>query len=241
MRSVIIDSRMSDKCKRRLSALGFNLLELPTCPTLPSAIASHPDTLICRIGDNIITTADYCDRASYVFSDIRELYPHLNLVFVFETHTDVYPGDCILNALVTCGKLFVHLSSASERLIDIAEREGLAVIDSKQGYPACTTLTFSKNSQSYAITCDRGMAKLLEKSGVRVTLIGCGDILLPPYAYGFIGGASGVYKDKIYFAGDLDSHGDSPIIRDAIESAGFECVSLSDEPLCDVGGMIFIE
>jgi hypothetical protein len=241
MRSVIIDSRMSDKCKLRLSALGFHLLELPPCPTLPSAIASHPDTLICRIGDSIITTADYCDIAPYVFSDIRELYPHLRLVFVSDTHTDTYPGDCILNALITANNLFVRRKSASEQLIAIAEREGLRIIDSKQGYPACTTLSFSKDSQSYAVTCDAGMARLLEKEGVRVTRIGCGEILLPPYAYGFIGGASGVYRDKIYFAGDLGSQSDKDLIRAAAEGAGFECISLSDEPLCDVGGMIFIE
>ena len=84
------------------------------------------------------------------------------------------------------------------------------------------------------------MASLLRENGIRVTLISKGGISLPPYDYGFIGGASGVVGRKIYFFGDLNSHPDSAVIRKAIEEEGFIPVSLSDERLRDLGGMILL-
>lgn len=240
MRSVIIDSRMSDGCKRRLMALGFNLLELPPCPTLPSAIASHPDTLICRIGNELITTADYCEGAAYIFSDLREHHPSVTVTFTADELGDKYPNDCVLNALVIGSDVYLKADSASVTLTERARASGYNLINVKQGYAACTTLA-AEGAYKFAVTADAGTAKVLREHGVKVTEIAQGSILLPPYEYGFIGGACGVFKDKIYFAGNPARHPDGEAIISAARDAGFECIALADEPLCDVGGMIFIE
>ena len=89
-----------------------------------------------------------------------------------------------------------------------------------------------------AITADAGLASVLKNNGVKVTLINQGGISLPPHEYGFIGGASGVVDNKIYFFGNLDSHPDVKAIREAILSEGYLPVSLSDEELSDFGGII---
>ena len=240
MRSVIIDSRMSDKCKRRLEALGFYLLELPACPLLPEAIKSHPDTLICRIGDELVTTADYCDSAAHIFSDLRDHHPNIKVSFTSDTLGASYPNDCALNALSLGRDLYVKRDSASAALLERAENLGYNIIPVKQGYVACTTLA-GDGSYKFAVTADAGTARVLSANGVKVTVISQGSISLPPYEYGFIGGACGVFRDKIYFAGDIATHPDGEAIISAASDAGFECIMLSDEPLSDVGGMIFIE
>ena len=84
------------------------------------------------------------------------------------------------------------------------------------------------------------MAKVLNDNGIEVTLIREGHISLPPHEYGFIGGASGVFENKVYFFGDIKTHPDSDIIEEALRRAGLEPISLSSEPLCDLGGIVFL-
>lgn len=241
MPTVLVDCRISEACLRKLMILGFSPIALPPSANLPEAIASHPDTLFFRLADKLISSADYCDEAPYVFTDLRERHPSLALQLSSTEFAKEYPRDCPYNALALAGKLYARLASISDSVIEHASNKGYEIVNSNQGYPACTTLAFESCGDAYAITADEGMARVLEKNGVRVTKIAVGGITLPPYEYGFIGGASGVYKNKIYFLGDVTKHPDAKIILKTISDAGLEAVSLSDEPLFDGGGLIFID
>lgn len=236
MKVIIVDKRISDKCERALEKEGFYLIKLPTDPSLGEAVSSHPDTILFYADGEIITTADYCDTAAYIFSDIRELKPEVRISFTSDRRTDRYPRDCIMNALVIGRRIFCKTDTVSQAILDFAADRGYEVIHTRQGYPACSVLAFGES----AITADEGLASVLRERGVRVTLIGQGGISLPPYDYGFIGGASGVVGRKIYFFGDINSHPDCKAIREAIESEGFTPVSLSDEELRDLGGIILL-
>ena len=108
----------------------------------------------------------------------------------------------------------------------------------RQGYPACVTLALT---EKLAVTADEGMANAISGAGISVELIKNGGVSLSPYEYGFIGGAAGVYKNKVYFIGNLNTHPDCQKIEDAIRGAGLVPVSLSDLPLRDFGRIIFIE
>jgi hypothetical protein len=142
-----------------------------------------------------------------------------------------------MNALCLGKKIFARLESLSPAIKSAASTKGYELINVSQGYPACTTL---KLNESTAITSDVGTARIMSENGISVTLIENGDITLPPYEYGFIGGASGVYKDTVFFLGDVTTHRDKDKILSAISCAGMKARSLSDEPLCDLGGIIFI-
>lgn len=234
MKTIIVDERITEKCERALLLCGFNLIKLPPDPALPSAVASHPDTVLFYCNKHIITTADYCDAGAYVFSDIREFSPEVKIQFTDDVRTNSYPCDCILNALVIGNKIFCKSDTVSRSVLDYAKAYGYEIVHTNQGYPACSVLSFGNS----AITSDLGIASLLQKNGIKTTLISCGGISLPPYDYGFIGGASGVVDKKIYFFGNLDAHPDCERIKEAIISEGFTPVSLSDEELSDFGGII---
>ena len=61
-------------------------------------------------------------------------------------------------------------------------------------------------------------------------------------AKGFrIGGASGVFKDKLYFIGDYKLHRDSETIEAAAKMAKLTPISLGSFPLTDLGRIIFID
>ena len=237
MKTVIVDERISKKCERALRIRGFEPILLPQDPSLGDAVCSHPDTVLFKLENEIFTTADYCDGAAYVFSDLREYAPHIKINFTADVRGKHYPEDCKMNALIMGKRIFAKTDTLSEAIVRAAKEKGYELIHTMQGYPACTVLPLGEND---AITADRGMASVLSKNGIGVTLIREGHISLPPHEYGFIGGASGVFDGRVYFFGDLGTHPDVLLITEALNKAGFSAVSLSDEPLRDLGGMIFL-
>ena len=234
MRLLIVDSRITPKCESFLLKEGFSLLKLPPDRSLGEAVSSHPDTVMLYLNGEIITTADYWDDAPYIFSDIREYCPNVRIHFTSDQRGAKYPSDCIMNALAIGNKLFCKTDSISKAVLSLAKESGFEICHTSQGYPACSVLAFGNN----AITADRGLGKLMEESGVSVTYITPGGISLPPYKYGFIGGASGVVGKKVYFFGNILGHPDGEIICRTIQDAGYTPISLSDEPLTDFGGII---
>lgn len=236
----IVDSRISEKAERKLMLSGFTVVKLPPYSKLSTPVASHTDMLIHRIGKNLISYADYCEEASYVFFDLS-LYivpSGYSMSFADDEVGSEYPNDVGLNALSINGKLFCRSDSLSKMLLDYAKSSSLEIVNTNQGYPACTVLKLTEQS---AITADLGMAKALEDAGIRVTLIENGDILLPPYEYGFIGGCGGVYNGKLYLFGDPALHRSCNKILTAAHDEGLEVVSLDTTLLADLGGIIFIE
>ncbi len=233
----LVDERIDGASERALLKRGFRVMRLPAAKNLGEAVASHPDMLLFYYNNRIITSAEYCESAPYIFSDIRELLPGVTITFTSDIFSNEYPRDAIFNALPIENCLFSKNDTVSRALLDYADECGLVPVPVKQGYPACTTLAFG----GAAITADCGMARVLSAHGIRVTVISSGGITLPPYEYGFIGGAAGVYGKTVYFLGNLDTHPDAALIRSAIEAEGFSAVSLSEGPLRDLGRIIFID
>lgn len=232
----LVDERISEKCERGLLKRGFGVIKMPRSEKLGTAVASHPDMILFYHSGRLITSSEYCESFSYVFSDIRE-FSNASLTFTSDVQGPTYPKDAVFNALCANGYIFLKWDTVSEAIKEFAENQGLTAVRVKQGYPACTVLAFGNN----AITADRGMAEALSSVGIKVTLISNGDISLPPYEYGFIGGASGVWGDTVYFLGNPDLHRDGDKIKAAISNAGYKVCALSDEPLADLGRIIFIE
>lgn len=237
MALAIVDSRISEKTSRRLEILGFNTIKLPPSISLSEPIASHPDMLMFLHNNTLITSCTYCDEAAFVFSDIREYSPDTKIVFADEEFSPKYPNDAIYNALVIGNRLFCKSDTVSRTVLEYAKAANLKIHSTKQGYPACTTLALG---DKHAITADPGMAKVMSDAKIEVLLIENGGISLPPYEYGFIGGCAGVYKNTVYFIGNPASLPSSKKIISFCKTAGFEVTPLSDEPLSDLGRILFI-
>ena len=237
MRIAIVDGRIPGAMSRALACRGFRVIELPPSPRLGTAVSGHPDMLISRIGGEMITTADYCELAGAEISEIFDAL-HEKFHFTADIHEAEYPKDGIFNALVMGKRLFARLDSLSEYLKAIAEQKGYELINTKQGYPACTALRLSDEA---VITADEGMARVLSEHGIRVYKISPGGISLPPHEYGFIGGAASVHGGTVYFLGDAREHPSYPEIEAALRSEGLNAVMLGDGALLDLGGIIFAE
>lgn len=232
----ILDERASRECEVSLMSRGFRVLRLPPFRRLGEAVASHPDMLTFYHGGELIASEEYRAENPAIFSEIAH-QTNAEQIFTDESFCAEYPYDARLNALVCGNKIFYKRDTVSAAIKEHARAAGLCEVSVKQGYPACTVLTFGNS----AITADRGMARVLAAHGTKVTVISDGGISLPPYEYGFIGGCAGVYGNEVYFLGDVRRHAEAKAICAAIEGAGYLPVSLSEEPLRDFGRILFIE
>ena len=236
MLCAIVDNRISPAALSRLSDEGCEVITLPPDKRLGAPIASHTDMLIARIDTTLVINRDYALEYPELAQKIKTALPEYEIITDDSPIGCSYPDDCVYNCLVTQDKIYTrHIENPT--IADLAQKTGRALVKTKQGYPACTTLLLG---QGHAITSDEGMARILSEGGSTVTLIECGDIALPPYEYGFIGGAAGVYGDTVYFAGDIESHRSFDKILTAIENAGMRYVSLCNEALLDVGGILLL-
>ena len=233
----IVDGRISEKCERGLMIRGFEVIKTAKNNNIGEAVSYHPDMVMFYHGGTVITSVYYAEYAESLFSDIRYLSNDAKICFVDERQSEKYPRDAIFNALIIGNKAFCKTDTVSESVLEYVKSNGLDVVHVNQGYPACKVLPISERS---AITADKGMYEVLSENGINVTLIDNGDIMLPPYEYGFIGGAAGIYGNTVYFLGDVTKHRSYEKIRSACESCGKKIVSLSSEELIDLGRIIFL-
>ena len=115
---------------------------------------------------------------------------------------------------------------------------GYGLINVKQGYAKCSCAAVSDHA---IITADNGIIRSLEDNPIDVLSIGKGSIRLDGADTGFIGGASGYDKDRktLYFCGNIKEHPDYNSIKRFCNEQDTQIVSLNDDHLTDIGGIIF--
>ena len=237
MKAVICDNRINSAAERELMKRGYTVLKLPRHKRLTEAIESHPDSLIFRLGDTLIATCEYCEEAAFIFSDIREFCPEVKLKFIDVSLGKGFPNDARMNAAVIGKYLIANKKTIAKEILEIGEKEGLTLINVNQSYPNCSIL---KINDENVITADVGISRALSVTGINVLLIEPGHIFLPPYEYGFIGGSGGVDGKSVFFLGDIMTHPDGERITEFIENLGMKVVSLGEEKLEDMGGIMFL-
>ena len=228
--TVLTDKCVSDKCEESLLALGYVVVRLPSFRGLSSPISSHPDILCAKLKDgSLLLSAEYYESEKKFFDNLP-----IKIKITDETLFSGYPNDILFDALCVNGRVYGKKGCVSRFIIE----ENDEFVPVKQGYSRCSVAMLS---DSCAITADSGLAKALTRDGIKVLLISQGNIRLEGYDTGFIGGAGGKLLDGVYcFFGDLMSHPDGKSIVEFASQNKINAVSLSDEPLCDNGGLILL-
>lgn len=206
-----------------LKCLGYEIRLLPPYSRLSSPVATHPDMLMCQIGEKNFIPKDY-----YTLN--KEKFEGVKVVAIDADVKEKYPNDVCFNALVMEDCVYGRTDVICKEILESASKSVFV----KQGYAACSTLIVSNNA---AITADKSIASALTANGVDVCLIEQGNIRLDGYDYGFIGGASLKLADNtVAFFGNIKYHQSFDLISDFLEKYKIRSISLSDEPLIDFGG-----
>lgn len=232
MITAIVSALASEKCTEALFLRGFSVLRCPKGPQ-DAPLCHHPDMQLARLGADIFCSEDFFLTGADFFSALTKKPRVLP-----DAAGARYPEDCAYNLLVMGNAFFYNPKSIAPALLQAAKARGFHAYPTKQGYAACTVCPLGAH---HAITADAGMAKVLSAAGIEVLRIGAEGIALSPYEHGFIGGAGGIYKDTVYFYGDISRHPDYQKMNAFAKAAGYTLVSLSEEPLSDLGGILFIE
>lgn len=196
---------------------------------LHTELAYHPDILI----NNYRQGMWFCEHdPKYLPKGIP-----FNLFMESETELgDLHPYDIpfnnfrLRNALV-CGMSADYLIQA------YADYEDLLKIHVKQQYTKCSTIIVNEYA---VITSDESIGKAMRKNGFDVLTVKYhNQIGLNGFTHGLIGGCAGkISEDTIVFTGDLDSYKNNNDIRDFCMNHGVYCLSLSNDPLYDYGGIL---
>ncbi len=235
MKFALLSSKAPMACVTRLEELGYFPLSLPPFERLSPPVNTHADMLLFSYANKIITHREYYECASDIF-DILCRECGIGIILCDDDIQNSYPHDVAFNATVSKGTLFANLSHTSKTVLKLAKNMGLMCHDVAQGYTACSTLDLG---DGHIVCADPSLISAYKSHGIDVTAISNGSVCLPPYDYGFIGGCSGVDRDTVYFCGDIRLHSDADLIKKAVERRSMKAVSLSDQPLFDIGGIKF--
>ncbi len=232
----LIDIRASKVSFSTLISHGFDLILIPPADYLSEAVASHSDMLFFIGFDRLFCHEIYYKAHKELLDSISKL-SSLELSISTESVGEKYPYDVLFNACLIGKRLICNKKTVSKLIIDAAISADCEIIDVPQGYTKCSICPVGVNA---LITADKAIAKASREHGIDVLLISEGHVSLPPYEYGFIGGASGLYKGKVYFCGSLDTHPDGEKIKKFCTENGAEIIELSNGILQDVGTIFFI-
>ena len=233
----ILDCRTPLSAQSMLRERGFEPILLPPHPALPSPVASHPDLLLFFTESECLTVRSYARVAEPILNIIAQKSDR-EIVFCDEELGDPYPKDILLDAVQIGEQVICYPDHTSKKIIEQFQDN---VISVRQGYAKCACVPVSDRA---LITADRSIEKAAKNAGISVLLIEEGNVDLPGYNMGFIGGAASYSLDQnlneIYFCGDLERHPNGDQIRAFCHRHGKIAVSLGDFPLLDVGTMFLI-
>ncbi|MEE3493063.1 DUF6873 family GME fold protein [Ruminococcus sp.] len=214
-----------------LREYGYEIIQSETIPCNMPYERDHAD-LQCLIHDDTVFVLSCCTRLTEALS--RDYH----VISCGERFSGSYPDNTCLSA-VTCGdKLIGRIASLDEKIKAYCHDHEIELIHVNQGYAKCSCVQIADNA---VITADNGIIRVLQNTEIDVLPIGKGSIRLDGAEYGFLGGASGYDRDKhtVYFCGDIDRHPDSERIKRFCEIHHTKVISLSEDELTDIGGIIF--
>ena len=229
----IADRRYYDAIQQ---AFGKGSIILPSvpCASIAVPVSCHPDMVLYPAGKGLLVCAPEVYEAYE-----RILSPFgINLVQGERTLSVCYPEDIAYNVLHAGGAAFALWEKTDAKIQELIKKQGISMYRTAQGYARCSALSFA----DCLVSADPSLCQAAEKAGLCVLQITPGNILLPGYSYGFIGGASGVMEDNtIAFFGDLGLHPEGERIRSFIQEHGFSILEIAGRPLTDVGTILRID
>lgn len=226
----VVDCRYFDAVQAAFSGEGIFLPSV-CCRELAEPISCHPDMTLCPVGEGVVVCAPSVFEA---YS--KTLSPFgIQLVQGEKSLGRDYPEDIAYNVLNTRHFSFARWESTEEKISRLLTERGVTRLRVAQGYSRCAALAVGDG----IITADASIARAAGQAGLSVLQLQPGNIELPGYDYGFIGGASGILNEKTAaFFGSLDLHPEGAAIRRFVAEQGFTCREIPGQPLTDIGTIL---
>jgi hypothetical protein len=229
----VVDGRINNKLKDKFYETGINLILTKIHPNLYSSISYHPDVILHHIYEKNIIYAPGTDTDT--LNELNSL--GFKLIKGEAELSYKYPGNIAYNVARVGNFAFHNLKYSDTVLKNELSKLGVELIHVSQGYSKCSISIVDANS---IITADLGIAKAAEKKHIDVLLIEAGEnIVLTGLATGFIGGSTGLFnKTEWAISGNIELLTSYKKIYDFLNLRNIKIISLTDEPIIDIGSII---
>ncbi len=210
---------------------GTAVVEVAPNSALTGAVASHADMLLHHLGGREVVVAN----GEAILKNELEKYG-FHVIPAGKPLSAQYPDDVALNAARVGKYLFCREKSLEEQVAYGCQEQAVKIISVRQGYAKCSTAVIDNES---IITADPSIAKSAAARDLNVLQITPGSVKLDGFQYGFLGGACGlISKHELAFTGKISEHPDYQAIQLFCSRRGIELISLTNQPLIDVGSII---
>jgi hypothetical protein len=223
---IIIDKKMPDGAKQALREYG-ELFEFESAGITYPAISGHPDIFFCQTPAGLVVAPELPDK---YFEALKQ--KKLNFVKGGLMPGSKYPQTASYNAVVS-GDLLIHNLKVTDSVI-LNVCNDLQHIHVKQAYTRCNLLALN----NIFMTSDKGIENTLTSKGINCTFLPPEGIKLEGFSHGFLGGACGVYEDRLFVCGSLNYYSKGKEFKQIADQAGYYVVELYDGPLVDVGSLL---
>lgn len=233
VKAVIVSYKISEDFERLLSDLKIDIIKTLPIEEIDEPVKDHPDMAVHPIDYNKFVV--YNKHRNYYGQKLKEygvtIIPSSNELNKF------YPNDIALNVSRTNDYYFYKENSIDLSIENYLKKISKSVLV-KQGYSKCSSLIIDKDT---VITSDKGLYKTYLNNGIKCYLIPFGDILLPGYDTGFIGGCGGmISEDEILFYGNLERYKYSNQLVEILKSENIKYYYPRDCEFVDLGSIIGI-
>ena len=218
----------------RLEGEGIQVVPTEGIQALPAPLRFHGDLQLLPLGGNQFLAAQEAQTLAVKLKEIGGQVQR-NSVLLGER----YPLDISLNFLILGKRIYGHQKARSAALEHIIRQNHWQFIHSPQGYARCSVCLVGSHS---AITSDLHLWRLLTDAGLDVLRLPPGDILLPGYDTGLLGGCCGlIHPGKLAFTGSLKQYRYGSEVAQFLKKHQVEAVCLTDGKMLDIGGIIPLE
>jgi hypothetical protein len=229
--AVLINPDFADILTPPLVKEGFDVITIPRCETVHTSLGGHVDLSMSLVNNTLVVRPDidedFINRVSNYCKVVKgETIPQ-----------NFYPRDIGYNALIG-DFYYIHNTKYTDSILEsILTGNKLKALHINQGYSRCSILPLPDHS---IITSDAKCTDCCTSHGIDSLFITSGNIDLPGFQYGFIGGAGGTFKDCVYLSGRLDNHPDKFEIEQFIAAKDLNLKILTDETIFDSGSLFFL-
>lgn len=193
------------------------------------AIRGHPDIFICRLPHAWVLAPEVNHELRSTLADAGEI-----VLAGKKRPGRTYPETACYNAVVT-KELLIHHAGLTDAVV-LESCSGCRIIHVKQGYTRCNLIPLNKNTW---ITSDRGIHSKLTSEGLNAGYFNPSSVVLHGFRHGFLGGAMGIYRDKVFITGTLQPFAEHVRLSEWVRKSGCELITLSKNLPFDAGSLLF--
>lgn len=227
-----VDYRTTEIEILNLKKQGVQPIKVPKSTLLYDAINGHVDIQLNILDKKTKTIIVHKNIENSFLTELKK--NSINFVLSNTSLSNKYPGDIILNALITDNFLMHNLKYTDKNILENCIMKKL--LNVTQGYTKCSVLNIYDKA---FITSDKIIYNTLKNENYDVLLLPPGDIILEGLDYGFIGGTGGMIGDnKIAFFGNLNRYKYGMQVISFLKKHNITPIYLSDSKLIDRGSIL---